>query len=85
MDVVTGPIGNGIQGIADINPFAGVLVGVLIAAIIWLARERHEERKRADAAELKLDEFKDKQLEDAMSDRAMFERLVERLEKRRQS
>ncbi len=83
LEAVTGPIGNGLQGITDINPFAGVLVGVLIAAIIWLAKERGDEKKRADAAEAKVEELKDKQLEEALSDKALFERLVDRLEKRR--
>ena len=83
MDVVTGPIGNGEKNIVDLNPFAGVLVGILIIAVIILWRELLAERKRAHDASKALIDDKNAQLDEAKEERKFYERLVDRVEKRR--
>lgn len=83
MDVVTGPIGNSVQSIVDLNPFAGVLVGILIVAVTILWRELLAERKRAHDAAAALIADKNMQLDEAKEDRKFYERLVDRVEKRR--
>jgi hypothetical protein len=83
MDVVTGPIGSGVQNMIDLNPFAGVLVGILIVAVIILWRELLAERKRAHDASATLIADKNAQLDEAKEDRKFYERLVDRVEKRR--
>ncbi len=83
MDVVTGPIGNGVQSIVDLNPYAGVLVGILIVAVVMLWRDAQEARKGRMAAEAALLADKNAQLEEAKEDRKFYERLVDRVEKRR--
>lgn len=85
MDVVTGPIGSGVQSIIDLNPYAGVLIGVLIVAVVILWRDAAEERKGRRAAEAALISDKNAQLEEAKEDRKFYERLVDRVEKRRPS
>jgi hypothetical protein len=73
MEVVTGPIGNGIQGITEVNPFAGVLFGGMLVIIVVLWRALSEERKARLAD-------KEKALEDARQDKEFYEKLVERAE-----
>lgn len=78
MDVVTGPIGNGVADIAGLNPYAGVLIGGLIIIVVVLWKALNDERKARHAD-------KEKALEQAQQDKEFYEKLAERSERRRRA
>lgn len=78
MDAVTGPLGSGIQGITDLNPYAGVLIGGLIVIVIVLWKALSDERKARLAD-------KEKALEQAQQDKEFYEKLVDRAESKRRA
>lgn len=81
-EVVTGPVGNGLKQIVDINPAAGVLIGVLLAAIVFLWRELVKERAAKDKAMAAHLEDKNEQIAEAKEERKVWERLMDRMEAR---
>ncbi len=85
MDVVTGPIGNGVQQIVDMNPFAGVLIGALIAAVIYFVAESRSLKKDLNAERAARLEDKEKQLAEEKRSREIYERLADEQSKRRRT
>lgn len=77
MEVITGPVGNGVQGIAELNPYAGVLFGgmVVIIIVLWKALADRTTQLNAEKDARRAD--KDKVLEQAQQDKDFYERLVE--------
>jgi hypothetical protein len=78
MDVVTGPIGNGVADIAKLNPYAAVLIGGLIVIVVVLWKALNDERRGRLAD-------KEKALEQAHQDKDFYEKLVDRAEGKRRA
>lgn len=78
MDAVTGPIGQGVADIAAINPYAAVLIGGLIVAVIVLWKALNDERRGRLAD-------KEKMLEQAQQDKEFYEKLADRAEGKRRA
>lgn len=75
MNGVPEAVGKGLNDIVESDPLYGVVIGILLIALVWVVIEwRKSEKARLDD--------KDEQLEDAKKDRAMFERLIERLDEK---
>lgn len=85
MGAVSEPVVNGVQSIVDINPFAGVLFGVLIAAVLYLGNENRLLRKEVKAGVQALLDDKAAQLAEAKKERELFERLADDANKRRRT
>jgi hypothetical protein len=71
MDVVTGPIGNGVADIAKLNPYAAVLIGGLIVIVVVLWKALNDERRGRLAD-------KEKALDQAQQDKEFYEKLADR-------
>lgn len=85
MESVVGPVANGVQGIVEINPWAGVLIGGLLLAIGYFVVENRALRKEARAKDDWILADKEKQLAEAKRDRELYERLADEAAKRRRS
>ena len=78
MGEIVGPIGSGVQGITDLNPWAGVLVGCLLVCIIVLWKALLDRTKELNAEKDARRVDKDKQLDEARQDKEFYERLADR-------